>query len=144
MKGLGLGLSLQRSVGGSSFGPELVTNGAFAADASWTKGAGWTIAGGVAVATAVANGVMISSAVALGLSTSKTYRVTFDVLNRSAGDLNLRLGNNTLNSQVGVAPSNGTVSFNIQPANVATDDISFVANGATTLQIDNVSVKEIL
>jgi len=33
-------------------GSELVVNGAFAADTDWTKGTGWTIAGGVAVAAA--------------------------------------------------------------------------------------------
>lgn len=36
-----------------TLGPELFTNGAFAADANWTKGAGWTIAGGVAVGSSV-------------------------------------------------------------------------------------------
>lgn len=34
----------------------LVTNGGFDADSDWTKGTGWTISGGVAVAVSVPNG----------------------------------------------------------------------------------------
>jgi hypothetical protein len=86
----------------------------------------------------------LTSTAGMGLSTSKTYRVTFDVLNWTAGDLNLRFGNNTLNTLGNVAASNGSKSFDVQPGNVGTDDISFAAIGATTLQIDNVSVKQIL
>jgi hypothetical protein len=42
-------------------GTELVTNGAFASDTSWTKGAGWTISGGTAVASNVQSGIKIRS-----------------------------------------------------------------------------------
>ena len=37
--------------GGRQIGLDLVINGAFAADTDWTKGAGWTIAVGVATGT---------------------------------------------------------------------------------------------
>jgi hypothetical protein len=42
-----VGLMLDKSQG-LVLGPELVTNGDFATDSDWTKGTGWTIAGGVA------------------------------------------------------------------------------------------------
>jgi len=42
-------------------GTELVTNGTFDSDTSWTKGTGWTISGGTAVASSVASGVKIES-----------------------------------------------------------------------------------
>jgi len=53
-------------------GSELVTNGAFASDASWTKGTGWTIASGVA--SFVPTGITIDA------SSSTNVGLTLDLI----------------------------------------------------------------
>lgn len=66
---------------------ELVTNGAFASDTSWTKGTGWTIAAGVATSDA-------SQAANADLSQTPTvvvenewYYVTFTITAYTAGNV---------------------------------------------------------
>jgi len=47
-----VGLVIDSSKGGlNALGSDLVTNGTFAADSDWTKGANWTIGSGVATKT---------------------------------------------------------------------------------------------
>lgn len=67
-------------------GPDLVTNGAMAADTDWTKGTGWTIAAGVASCdgTQVADSDLTQSISAVS---GKTYSVTFTVSNYVAGNV---------------------------------------------------------
>ncbi len=57
------------------YGANVVVNGGFDADTNWTKGAGWTITGGKAVATATTG--ILTAAVA-PLVSGTMYRVTFD------------------------------------------------------------------
>lgn len=63
---------------GLALGPELVTNGGFDADASWTKGAGWTIAGGKATHAPGAGSDIEQGTVSL--VSGKAYKITFDVV----------------------------------------------------------------
>lgn len=63
-----------------TLGADLVVNGTFAADANWTKGGGWTIAGGVGVGTA-AGGTLSQSVLAIG----GYYKVQYDLVSRSLG-----------------------------------------------------------
>jgi hypothetical protein len=63
----------------------LVTNGEFATDTDWTKGAGWTIAAGVATATGGIS-TAISQDAAEPLVERKAYSVTYTIT-RSAGGL---------------------------------------------------------
>jgi len=65
--------------------PNITTNGTFATDTDWTKGAGWTIGAGVATAAgAISTAISQTSAVTLvqGVAYSVTYTIT-----RSAGGL---------------------------------------------------------
>lgn len=59
----------------------LVTNGTFDSDTGWTKGVGWTIAGGVATAVA---GSTSSLSQGLTLEDGKTYRISGVISNLTA------------------------------------------------------------
>lgn len=62
-----------------------VTNGTFATDTDWTKGAGWTIAAGVATATGAIS-TAISQTSPVTFVQGQAYRVTYTIT-RSAGGL---------------------------------------------------------
>lgn len=66
--------------------PDQVTNGAFGADTDWTKGDGWSIAGGVADCDGSQAAVSDLSQAIAGLIEGVTYRLTF-TMTRSAGSL---------------------------------------------------------
>ena len=109
-----------------------VTNGAFASDSNWIKGAGWTISGGTASCASGSTDIEQSnfaSAVA-----GETYRVTFDVANYSSGTVQARLG-----STGGTARSaNGTYTQDIvysAGTNLGFRSASFVGD------IDNVTLE---
>ncbi len=61
--------------------PELVTNGGFDADTDWTKGAGWSIAAGVATAAAASSDLEQ----AIDLFDGTDYELRFTVSNYTAG-----------------------------------------------------------
>jgi len=66
-------------------GAELVTNGTFDTDTGWTKGVGWSIGGGVAVAASITGDLQQSSAI--GFVTGKMYQVTYDVVSVTSGSI---------------------------------------------------------
>jgi len=70
-----------------TLGSELLTNGAFASDTAWAKGAGWTIAGGVGVGTAATG--TLSQAVA---TSGTDYVLAFDVTAYTSGGLRTQNG----------------------------------------------------
>jgi hypothetical protein len=76
------GLMLDKSKG-LVRGPQLVTNGGFASDADWTKGTGWTIAGGVASFDASVGGTGVASSIAQSTTTvaGESYIVEFEISN---------------------------------------------------------------
>jgi len=122
-------------------GTELVTNGTFDTDTDWTKGTGWTISGGQAVATSVPAFQAILQA-SLGLVSGSVYEVSFDVV-VTAGGMRAFLGASGA-SQVGSATISTTSSVTYTCVATATDGILFRAQGSGfTGTIDNVSVKEI-
>ena len=123
----------------STLRPENVTNGDFATDSDWVKGAGWTIAAGVADVdgTQVADSDLeqtLSPTLANGLS----YFVEFDVLNYTAGNLTPILGG-TAGTTVS---ANGSYSEYIL-AGSTDEKIIFRADLDGDMQIDNVSIREV-
>lgn len=68
---------------------ELVTNGAFATDSGWTKGTGWSIAGGVASKVA---GVASNLSQAISISAASLYRLLYTITARTAGTLTPQVG----------------------------------------------------
>jgi len=116
---------------------DMVTNGAFAADTDWNKETGWTIAGGVAVATSAANNYTIRQtgpSIVLG----KAYRVTYTISGYSAGTVKIILGGNT----VGTGRSaNGTYTEElVSTGSATTNSVGIASTSTTTLNIDNFSV----
>lgn len=110
-------------------GTDMIVNGAFATDTDWTKGAGWTIADGVATATGAISTALTATAAPLTAST--TYRVTYTVVSCSAGTITATCG-----TQAGTARSvTGTFSENILANGTAFE----FATAGFTGSIDNVS-----
>jgi len=115
--------------------PELVTNGGFDSDTAWTKGAGWTITGGQAVATAVAGGQNLTNASTL---TVGAYYVCTYTVTVTSGAVSPRFGNasgtarNTSGTYTEVGSPTVTGAFLFERR---TSDF--------TGTIDNVSIKEI-
>ncbi len=72
---------------------ESVGNGTFASDTIWTKGAGWTIAAGVATATGAIS-TAISQDSLVTLIAGQAYAVNYTIT-RSAGDLIPSVGGNS-------------------------------------------------
>jgi len=124
---------------GLNRGSELVTNGSFAADSDWTKGTGWSISGGVAVADNI-SGQNLSQA-GLGLVTNAVYEVTFTVVTRSSGSVIVRFGGGTPVSSISYN-SAGTYTA-ILRANASNTTLAIRGQGGFTGTVDNVSLKQI-
>lgn len=70
-----------------TLGSEALANGSFAADSDWTKGTGWTIAGGVGVGSTATGTLNQAAAVDGG-----DYVLTFDLISRTGGALRTQIG----------------------------------------------------
>jgi hypothetical protein len=130
-----IGLLLDKRLG-LVLGSELVTNGSFSADASWTKGGGWTIAGGVA--TKVAGGASgVSQTVAI--TANRTYEVACTVTITAGSGPTVRLGNAAVALATLAAGAN-TVRV---VAGSADSLINILVGGTFEGTLDNVSVREL-
>lgn len=114
---------------------ELVANGNFATDSDWSKQTGWTISGGKAVAASCPSGNTIGQG-SLAPVIGKTYKITFEVSEYTAGGVTVKIGGVQSSSKT----SNGNYTVILTPTSAAT--FSFQVNNISTLKIDNVSVKE--
>lgn len=109
---------------------DLVTNGTFAADASWTKGTGWTIGAGVATATGAISTALSQS---LNVKEGHSYLVTFTAT-RSAGSITPSLGgtagtarsSSATFSEVILAGADGTLSFGTSGFTGTVDNVSVI------------------
>jgi hypothetical protein len=125
---------IQAAVAGQ---PELVTNGTFATDTDWTKGADWTISAGTANYNNAGGAQVLSQAISL--VEAKFYAVTYTVSALSSGFIYARLqGGSNINGATRTA--NGTYTELIAAPSAPTA-IGFVAQGV--FSIDNISVKEV-
>lgn len=109
-----------------------VTNGAFASDASWTKGTGWTIASGVADATGAIS-TALTQAVS-GLVPGASYVVTVTTT-RDAGGLLISLGGGTAGTEITDADTHSQTIV----AGSTNSLLAFTGNGFTGT-IDDVSI----
>lgn len=133
-----VGLLLDKSKA-LALGSELVTNGGFSSDTAWTKGTGWTISGGKAVATAVSAFVAIDQSVST--VSGKQYWVTCDTT-VTAGGAALYLGAAGDGAVEIVMTATGSYRKLITATATATLIIRARGPGFTGT-IDNVSVKEL-
>jgi hypothetical protein len=127
-----VGLVLDKSKG-LTLGSELVTNGGFDSDTAWSKGTGWTIAGGVATRTGTGTSTNLSQNI--GLSGGQTYEVTFTV-EVTTGSVVLYMGSGAAR---GAFSSTGTYTRTVSHAGDGV--LYFAASTRFAGTIDNVSAK---
>lgn len=119
------------------FGPNLVTNGDFAAATGWTLGL-WTVSGGAANKSVGPASDIIQN---LALTAGRTYRVAGTVA-ASAGSVMPRfLGAATTNG-VSITASGAFEQY--LTAVAGNTQIGFLADAAFAGSIDNISVQEVL
>lgn len=127
-----VGLILDKSKG-LVLGPELVTNGGFDTDTSWSKGAGTTISGG----TLNINSASWTSTTQNGSYVAgKTYKITISI-SFTSGNVLLWI-NEGLNVDIGIS---GT--FTIHLVAGATGGRFNIGTSAANCTIDNISIKEL-
>jgi len=111
---------------------QIVTNGDFATDTVWSKGAGWTIGSGVATATGAIS-TAISQVPTIPLVIGQAYSVVYTIPTLSAGTLTASLGGQSGTPRT----ATGTYREVIIASN--TTPIAFTGAGFTGT-LDNVSV----
>jgi hypothetical protein len=135
-----VGLALDKSQG-LVLGPELVTNGDFSVDASWTKGTGWTIAGGVASFSNPSGAVLSQSG--YSILAGQTVEVSFDVVSGSATiDVFISGGGGSNGTGARVFAAGVRHAVRLQ-ASINRTTVSFSAVGGSNFSIDNISVREL-
>lgn len=114
---------------------DLITDGDMSNAASWSKGTGWSIAGGVASCDGSQTGISYLYQNA-SISEGKRYKAIFTLANYGSGDVRINVGN----EGYGIRRSaNGTYSQIIEM--VGTRKVYLQANNTFVGDIDNVSVK---
>ena len=131
-----VGLMLDKSQGApGALGAELVTNGDFSQGSTgWTPGAGWSIAGGVAIGAA-ANTNLIQSNVAPSPA-GKTYRVTLTIVTRTTGSIFPQIGGSVVTLSAA-----GTYTFYLTPT--LSDPTFYIPGNNFTGTITNISIRQI-
>lgn len=125
----------------SKLAANMVTNSTFAADTDWTKGAGVTIAAGVATFTTVADGVLgLSQSASITLTAGKVYKFVFTVSGYSAGGVQARFGGGT--EVLGTLRQADGTYVEYLTAVTGNTSVGIEAVGTTTLNIDNLTVQE--
>ena len=116
---------------------ELITNGTFASDVSWTKGTNWTISGGKANWT-IKSGTLSQSP---SIAVDTPYRLSYTVSNWAGGntDAALYLSLGDLNGQV--VEDDGDYEDIIVPR-VVTDGLVVHPNILCAGSIDNISLNK--
>lgn len=114
---------------------EIITNGGFDSDTLWTKGAGWSIAAGVAAAVAVAAGQNLSHNTAGGVA-NQLYRISYDISAYTSGGISPSIGVS------GTARTSAGAGLKEMLLASVTAVLSFVRRISDfTGSIDNVSMK---
>lgn len=132
-----VGLLIDQGRGG--LGPELVANGGFDSDTVWAKGAGVTIAAGVATYSGAAtNADLVTQNISV--VSGRTYAVTYTVSSLSGG-LSARIG--STNGAFYVTA--GTRTEYIVAGATGSIAVGILGRGAGVTQaaIDNISVREV-
>ena len=117
-----------------TLGADSIINGTFDVDANWTKGAGWTIAGGVAVATA-ATGALTQAVTTV--QANKWHKLTFDATVAS-GSYRWSAG-----AEYDLVRTTGGVGLVWYFKAATTSAISVTGTSAFTGTIDNVMLQEV-
>jgi len=120
---------------------ELVTNGGFDTNTTWSKDAGITISDGTANFNTSGDGGLYKSITALVVG--KTYRATYKIISITSGTLFFRLG---VNEFIGTSRTSAgiyTETFTYRGIGAGTNRCEIRASGATTAVVDDFSIVEI-
>jgi hypothetical protein len=129
-----VGLILDTSKGGlDQLGSDLVSNGTFASDTVWSKGANWTIGSGVATKTGGAANNLTQT---ISSTANQWYRITMDVT-RTAGTLTVSLG--TSGTTYAMSAS-GSYTFYIL-AGSSTQTLTLAGDSSFAGTVDNVTAR---
>ncbi|EEW26613.1 LamG domain-containing protein [Rhodobacter ferrooxidans] len=131
-----VGLMLDKSRG-LMLGPELVANGGFDSDTAWTKGAGWTVSGGVATKVPGAGSSIFQP---VGATAGRFYRVSYTAT-CTAGGADIGIGGTGAikTPTISASGSYSAVIF----SGLYDQDLKIFANAAFVGSIDNISVREL-
>lgn len=139
-KALGYDLwkAFSEGIAGTGLGSEQITNGSFTGNANdWTLGTGWSFNVDKVTFTNISGA---SALYQLGvLSTTKKYRVSFDVTTTN-GFVNVQFGNNRIEAVVGTNTFDGYWADVLGHGGII---VYFMVSTDFDGSIDNVSVKEI-
>lgn len=119
---------------GETLGSELITNGTFDSDTGWTKESGWTISGGLGVATAVPFTNLFQNAIAGGV----LYKATVDYT-ISSGGFRLLFGDGTESSYGVMRYATGSLT----EYRVSNNVYAGVYGANATGTVDNLSMKQV-
>lgn len=139
--GLGLGVPARRAVAAAGGGePEqFITNGAFAADTDWTKGAGWTISAGAASSDGSVGQLSQNfGALVAPLTNGNGYTLSYTLTNANGGMVTATLSGGA-GSQAFSTSSAGAISHPVTATDARTT-ISFQSIDAEPIAVDNVSL----
>jgi hypothetical protein len=119
------------------YGPEMIGNGDFSSDTVWTKGAGWTISGGVATKTA---GSASSINQAISTVPGGVYEITYTVTSITAGLFAARLSSPNVSATSRTAPGTYTQTLTAVAGQTL---FNIAASTDAAGSVDNVSVRRI-
>jgi len=114
---------------------QVCRNGTFDVDSQWTKGTGWSITGGKAVASSASGGQAIFQT-SLPLVPGVLYSITFTVSNRTSGAIRPQL-EGTVGSNVS---TNGTFTQILEAPSQTARLFFNSVSASTSLELDNVIV----
>ena len=112
-------------------GADAIVNGGFGADTDWTKGSGWTIAAGVASASAASSTLTQTTP---PLTVGRWYQVQYTISGFSAGLVGARVGSKQL-------PAHGSNNTFAEYAWADTTAFLMSASSSFTGNLDNISAK---
>ena len=131
-----VGLMLDKSKGLAQ-GPELVTNGDFATDSDWTKGANWSISGGKATCTGGSSQFLYQSSSTASIDDRISVKIT--VSDYTSGTLYLSFSNGSEDVTTAMTAAGTYIFYGMLSVN----ERWYIKGTNFVGSIDNVSVKEI-
>lgn len=123
-------ISSNAAINTPTLGSDVIVNGGFGADTNWSKGAGWTIAAGTAVATVASSDLTASVA---PLTTGTWYQTAFTQGGFSAGTVAVVLGTT-------VFPTHNTNATFTETGRATSTAFALRGSGLTDT-VDNVSAQ---
>lgn len=123
----------------NTLGADVVVNGTFAADASWTKGTGWTISGGQALKASGMNTTTLTPSTALVPVLGVLYRLQYDIASFASGSITASFGGAT--GATKTANATGYIEYLL--AADAESSLVFTPEASTALRLDNISLKAV-